>query len=130
MTTATWATWVEVNQKIAKEMDLREGDVVTIESPAGSIEAAVYPNMATPPWVLGIPMGQGHKAFGRYAAGRGSNPLAVVDPHKTDRATGPLPCAATRRRMGPTRTSSRTPKLAGPAPATQAVDPPCAAGAH
>lgn len=113
MTTATWATWVEVNQKIAKEMDLREGDVVTIESPAGSIEAAVYPNMATPPWVLGIPMGQGHKAFGRYAEGRGSNPLAVVDPDKTDRETGALAWAATRVRMVPTGRRIRIPKMEG-----------------
>ncbi len=113
MSTATWVTWVEVNQALAKEMDLREGDMVTIESPTGGIQAAVYPNPATPPWVLAVPVGQGHRAFGRYAEGRGSNPLAILDPDKIDPKTDSLAWAGTRVRMAPAGARIRIPKMEG-----------------
>lgn len=112
ITTTTWETWVEVNMALAKERGLREGDVVRLESPAGSFEAAVYPNPATPPWVLGVPMGQGHRAFGRYAEGRGDNLFKALDP-RTEKETGALAWAATRVRMTHTGRRIRIPKLEG-----------------
>jgi molybdopterin-containing oxidoreductase family iron-sulfur binding subunit len=99
-----------VNSRVADEQGLREGDIVAIESVAATIQAAVYPNPATPPEILGIPVGQGHKAFGRYAAGRGSNPLDIVDP-RTDEQSGGLAWAATRVRMRPTGERIRIPKM-------------------
>jgi len=110
ITTTAWETWVEVNSRVADEQGLREGDIVAIESVAATIQAAVYPNPATPPEILGIPVGQGHKAFGRYAAGRGSNPLDIVDP-RTDEQSGGLAWAATRVRMRPTGERIRIPKM-------------------
>ncbi len=110
ITTTTWETWVEVNSRVADDQGLKEGDVVAIESPTGTIQAAVYPNPAAPPDVLGIPVGQGHRAFGRYAEGRGSNPLDIVDP-RTDEQSGGLAWAATRVRMRPIGQRIRIPKM-------------------
>ena len=112
ISTATWETWVEVNIFVARQQGLREGDMVRIESPNGSLKAAVYPNPATPPNILGIPVGQGHKAFGRYAEGRGANPLSVLAP-LTDQETGALAWGATRVRMSPTGERIRIPKFEG-----------------
>lgn len=112
ITTATWTTWVEVNAKWATENKLKEGDLVRLESPAGSIEAAVYPHPAAPPGVLAIPLGQGHKAYGRWASGRGANPLKIVET-RTDRQSGALAWAATRVRMTPTGGWRRVPKMEG-----------------
>ena len=110
ITTTTWDTWVEVNMKLAEEQGLKEGDIVRLESPSGAIEAAVYPNPATPPGVLGVPIGQGHKAFGRWAQGRGSNPLAILEP-RVDAKTGSLAWAATRVKLVPTGNRRRIPKM-------------------
>ena len=110
ITTTTWETWVEVNSRVADERGLKEGDIVDIESIARTIQAAVYPNPATPPDILGVPVGQGHEAFGRWAEGRGANPLDIVDP-RTDEQSGGLAWAATRVRMRPTGERIRIPKM-------------------
>jgi anaerobic selenocysteine-containing dehydrogenase len=78
MSTAVWGTWVEINPATATRLGIREGDLVEVTSPAGSIKlpAVVYPGIH--PGVLAIPIGQGHLAFGRYAAARGANPLQLL----------------------------------------------------
>ena len=42
-----------------------------ITSPAGSVEATVYKYPAIRPDTIAMPFGQGHTAFGRFAAKRG-----------------------------------------------------------
>ena len=115
ITTTTWATWVEVNLRLAEDLGLREGDVVNLTAPSGrSIRAAVYPNPATPPEVLGVPMGQGYRAFGRYAerelVNPRSNPLSLLA-DKTDKETGSLAWAATRVSMDKAGERVRIPKM-------------------
>jgi anaerobic selenocysteine-containing dehydrogenase len=112
ITTATWRTWVEVNPKDGKELALREGDVVRVESPSGSIEAQVYIHPATPPGIISIPMGQGHTQYGRYAAGRGANLTDILVPQQ-DKSTGALAWAATRIRLVKTGGRDRIPKAEG-----------------
>ena len=112
VTTATWETWVEMNLTEAKARGLREGDMLRIESPSGSLEAALYPNPALPRGVLAIPVGQGHQAFGRWAEGRGANPFLILGP-LTDRKTGALAWGATRVRATDTGRRIRLPKFEG-----------------
>jgi len=97
LTSATWQTWVEINHKVAKDMDIREGDVVRVVSAYGGdgITAIAYPHPGVPPDVVSIPLGQGHKAGGRYAEGRGSNALSILA-NKLDDETGALAWAATK----------------------------------
>ena len=47
------------------------------------------------PDVIAIPMGQGHEEYGRYAKGRGVNPLKLLSPVKEEK-TGELAMYATR----------------------------------
>jgi len=78
MSTAVWGSWVEINPATARERGIREGDLVEVLSSVGSISlpAVIYPGIH--PDVLAVPLGQGHLDYGRYAANRGVNPLAIL----------------------------------------------------
>ena len=118
ITSATWQTWVEVNPRIAEQMALKEGDVVTVETPRGKIDVPVYVHPAAPPTVLAIPMGQGHAAFGRWAEKRGANPMTLLAP-STDQATGALAYGAMRAKITKTGRHVSLPKYEGTAEAVQ-----------
>ena len=119
VTTVTWGTWVELNPTTAQRLNLREEDLVTVESPTGKlIEAPVYVNPAAPPEVVGVPLGQGHTQLSRYAAKRGANPFAILDPAQEEE-TGALAWAATRVRLVKTVRKQRISKLEGYVPAIQ-----------
>jgi len=95
MTSVVYGSWAELNPVTADEMGIREGDILDIESPAGSIRipALIFP--AIRPGVVAIPIGQGHAEYGRYAKDRGVNPINIVAPLMDDQS-GDLAWAATR----------------------------------
>ena len=72
-------------------------------------------NPATPPGVLGIPIGQGHRDGGRYSAGRGANVLSILDP-AYDEGTGALAWASTKVDITPTGEWIRVPKFENTVP--------------
>ena len=118
VTTVVWQTWVELNPRLAEQLGLREGDIVAVETPHGRVEAPVYVNPAASPEVVGMPLGWGHAGYGRWAEGRGVNPMAILTP-LVDEATGALAYAATRARLVRTGRSTQLPKLEGTVPARQ-----------
>lgn len=118
ISTNVWQTWVEVAQRTADELGLTTGDVVTVTTPQGTVELPVYVNPAGQPGIIAIPFGQGHTAFGRYAEGRGVNPLTVVAP-ETDPDAGTLAWAATRCRIEKTGKRTRLARFEGNVPAFQ-----------
>lgn len=77
-TTVMWNSWVEINPETAEELGLHNNEVVKIISDFGEIEASVYLYPAIRPDTVAIPFGQGHTAYGRYAEGRGVNPLDLL----------------------------------------------------
>jgi anaerobic selenocysteine-containing dehydrogenase len=95
MTSVVYGSWAELNPVTAAELGIREGDVLEVESPAGSVRvpALVFP--AIRPGVIAMPVGQGHTAYGRYARDRGVNPVHIVAT-LMDEQTGDLAWAATR----------------------------------
>ncbi len=95
MTSVVWGSWVEINPKTARSMGLKEGDIVTVSSPSGAIDLPVYLYPAVRPDTVSVPIGQGHSAFGRYARGRGANPLDLL-PHIEDAGTGEIALNSTR----------------------------------
>ena len=80
-TTVMWNTWVAINPETAHEIGVDNDDVVKIISEAGEVEAPVYLYPAIRPDVIAMPFGQGHTAYGRYAAGRGVNPADLLGLH-------------------------------------------------
>ncbi|HEY6838189.1 MAG TPA: molybdopterin dinucleotide binding domain-containing protein, partial [Geobacteraceae bacterium] len=78
MTTAVWGSWIEINPATAAKLGIAFGDLVEVASPQGSLRlpAFLYPGIR--PDMVAIPLGQGHRDAGRYARGRGVNPLALL----------------------------------------------------
>ncbi len=95
MTMAVWNSWVEINMQVAHSLGIRTGDIVRITGAGGkSIEVPAVPYPGINPLAIAMPIGQGHEVYGRNAAGRGQNPLAILDP-TADSQTGALAYGAT-----------------------------------
>jgi anaerobic selenocysteine-containing dehydrogenase len=92
-----WNTWVEINPETAHELGIENDDVVKIISEAGEVEAPVYLYPAIHPEVIAMPFGQGHTAYGRYAQGRGVNPVNLIGLHFNE--AGDLAFAGMRVRI-------------------------------
>jgi anaerobic selenocysteine-containing dehydrogenase len=110
MTTIMWGSWVELNPETAHKLEVREGDVLTITSPHGSIElpAFIYPGLR--PDVIAIPTGQGHSQFGRYAQNRGANPLRISQ-SSLDTASGAVVQSGVRVSVSKTGRTQRFAKF-------------------
>ena len=98
LTSVVYGSWAELNPATAEDLGIREGDVLEVETPAGSVSvpALIFP--ALRPGVVAMPIGQGHTAYGRYARNRGANPMDLVSMQIDDRS-GDLAWAATRARV-------------------------------
>ncbi len=72
-TTVVWNSWVEINPDTADRLGILDDDVVKLTSPFGEVEVSVYRYPAIRPDTIGMPFGQGHSAYGRYAQNRGVN---------------------------------------------------------
>ncbi len=85
----SWGFWVEVNPAKAEEFGIKQGDILTITSKFGSIEApaSIYPGIG--PDTVAIPFGYGHKEFGKVSNGRGANVLDLIGDQPVG-ATGEL----------------------------------------
>ena len=95
MTTAMWSSWVEINPKTAAQLRIAPGDLVEVSSQHGSVRAPAILSQGIAPDLIAMPVGQGHEKFGRFASGRGANPLSILAP-LAERETGALAWAATR----------------------------------
>jgi anaerobic selenocysteine-containing dehydrogenase len=73
MTTVMWGSWVEINPKTAASYSIEDGDLVEVRSASGSVRAPALIYPAIHPDLVAMPHGQGHTAYGMYAAGRGAN---------------------------------------------------------
>ncbi len=98
MTTVVWDSWIEISPKTAEELKINFGDLVEVTSLQGSLRlpAVIYPGIR--PDMVAIPLGQGHRDRGRYAKGRGKNPLQLLA--LKDEGSNPVPAwNATRVRV-------------------------------
>jgi anaerobic selenocysteine-containing dehydrogenase len=77
-TTVMWNSWIEINPETAKHLGIADDDVVRVESAAGVVDVVAYLYPAIRPDTVAIPFGQGHTALGRWAEGRGVNPIVLV----------------------------------------------------
>ena len=101
LTSIVYNSWVELNPKTAAELAIGEGDVLLVESTVGRFEAPAFIYEAIRPDVVAMPIGQGHGNYGRYASGRGSNPIEILAP-ETDSGSGGLAWSATRVKISKT----------------------------
>jgi menaquinone reductase, molybdopterin-binding-like subunit len=98
LTTAMWSTWIEINPKTAAQLRIAPGDLVEVSSQHGSVRAPAILSPGIAPDLIAMPIGQGHEKFGRFASGRGANPLSILAP-LAERETSALAWAATRVKL-------------------------------
>ncbi len=108
ISTAVWRNWVEVNPMTAAGLGLAEGDGVTVTSPSGKITAHVAFNPGIAPDVAAMPLGQGHTRYGKYANGRGENPISLLPAGET------YALQATRVALAKTKLSTTLARTAHP----------------
>jgi anaerobic selenocysteine-containing dehydrogenase len=90
-----WGTWVEINPRTAATLQIEQGDLLEVASPHGKVRAAALLSPGIAPDVIAMPVGQGHEQYGRYASGRGANPIKILAP-QVEPTTGSLAWAGTR----------------------------------
>ncbi len=112
VTTVVWDSWVEMNPKTADKLNLKEGDMVTVQSPYGKVDSPLVIHPAIRPDTIGMPIGQGHKLYGRYAKGRGVNPIEIL-PNKEDSRSGAVALNSTRVSVAFSSSPGKLVKLAG-----------------
>ena len=95
LSTGMWGTWVEINPRAAASLQIEQGDLVEVASPHGKVRAPALLSPGIAPDVIAIPVGQGHEEYGRYASGRGANPIKLLAP-QVEPTTGALAWAGTR----------------------------------
>ena len=67
-----------IHPAILEEYGFKHGDLLRIEAGNQAIKAPVYSYTGVAPNLIVMQTGQGHKSYGRYAAGFGSNPLHLL----------------------------------------------------
>lgn len=73
-----WETWADIHTETAASLGIADRDRVTVSSPHGAISVRARVGLRVVPGVVAIPVGQGKRAGGRWAAGIGANPLRLV----------------------------------------------------
>ena len=112
LTSVVYGSWAEVNPATARDLGLRTGDMVELESPAGTVSVPVVEYPGVRPDVIAMPLGHGHRANGRYAGGRGANAASLLAA-QGDSATGALAWAATRVALRATGKRARLTRTSG-----------------
>jgi anaerobic selenocysteine-containing dehydrogenase len=73
-----WETWVEIHPETAARLGLKDRSWVRVSSAQGSIEARLRVTLRVVAGLAAIPVGLGKQGGGRWAAGRGANPLPLL----------------------------------------------------
>jgi anaerobic selenocysteine-containing dehydrogenase/Fe-S-cluster-containing dehydrogenase component len=87
LTQITWGGWIEINPATAQKQGIKKGDILTLRSAHGNLQAPAYPTPGIPEDTLAMPMGQGHAAYGRFAGSHSDNPVQIIGP-ETDPVSG------------------------------------------
>ena len=88
-----WDSWAEIHPETARKIGVASDDLIELKTEHGVIEVPVLVASTVHPGVIAVPLGQGHRAYGRYAKGVGANPWSILPAGRssisvTARATG------------------------------------------
>jgi molybdopterin-containing oxidoreductase family iron-sulfur binding subunit len=108
----TWHSWLEMNPRTAEERGLREGDIVLVTSPHGSVEVPLWPYPGIREDSVALAMGGGHTNMGRYATGNGVNAMTLL-PAVAETPSGAFVNLATRVEVQPTGQRRRLATIEG-----------------
>jgi anaerobic selenocysteine-containing dehydrogenase/Fe-S-cluster-containing dehydrogenase component len=89
LTRVAWQSPVILHPETAHRLKIAQEDIIQIESQWGRLEAPVYVNEFVRPGLLVMSIGQGHRAYSRYAENKGVNPTAILPPDTNQDSDGP-----------------------------------------
>ncbi|MCX5883891.1 MAG: 4Fe-4S dicluster domain-containing protein, partial [Deltaproteobacteria bacterium] len=89
MTLVCWQSVVQVHPETMAVKGWKQGDVIELRSPSGTLKTPVFECPGIHPGVMVMAIGQGHTVFGRYARNQGQNPLALFDAGVDSASGGP-----------------------------------------
>ena len=95
MSTVMWNSWIELSPTDASSIGVEDGDWLQVRSTTGVLEIQAIIDPAVRPGLVGIPLGHGHQDYGRYAQGRGANPMNLIGDLRIEGTNGSA-WAATR----------------------------------
>jgi len=93
-----WETWAEIHPETARALDVHDRDIVRVTSPHGSLRVRARVSDQVVPGLVALPVGMGKRAGGRWAEGRGANPLRLLSPVR-EAVSGLPDLGATRVRV-------------------------------
>lgn len=96
-----WGSWAEIHPETAAKFGIKHGDMIKVSSEHGDLTVQAVLIKSIHKDVVAVPLGQGHEVYGRYASGRGVNPLRLLTATK-DNKTKELALYATRVRVSNT----------------------------
>lgn len=73
-----WDSWVEINPGKAKELGIKDGDWVFVESTVGKVRVRARLHPGALPNVVNMPFEHGHKFYGRWSSTVGANPNDII----------------------------------------------------
>ena len=73
VTQLVWDSWAEIHPDTARKLDVAKDDILELKTEHGAIEAPALIASTVRPGVIAVPLGQGHRAYGRYARDVGAN---------------------------------------------------------
>jgi molybdopterin-containing oxidoreductase family iron-sulfur binding subunit len=96
-----WDSWAEIHPDTAKTLGVGTDDVIQLKTGQGELEVPVLVSAHVAPGVIAVPLGQGHRAYGRYARGRGVNVFAILPPGASSVAVTAKPTGGKRKLVTP-----------------------------
>jgi len=73
-----WTNFAEMNSRTARDLGIKDGDTVWVESPFNRIKTRARVFEGIHPQVVAVASGQGHYSCGRWAKGVGANPNEII----------------------------------------------------
>jgi len=94
MTQSVWDAWAEINTETAGKLGIRQGDVVKLTSPNGSIEVPAYLSATIHPTAVAVPIGHRYAPYHlrlKYvpAGSTSGNPMALLPAAPDPTSGGP-----------------------------------------
>ena len=96
-----WDNWAEIHPDTAAKLGVSPNQVVELRTEHGVITAPALISSGVHPGVVAVPLGQGHRSYGRYAKDRGSNPWEVIEPGALHIAVKLSPTGSSRELITP-----------------------------
>jgi len=71
-------SFVAVNPRTAAGYRLKEGDLVSVKSPVGEVQARIHLFEGAMPGIVYMPLGFGHTGYDEFLKGKGVNPNTII----------------------------------------------------